>query len=393
MNILLVGKPIPRIKIDEGVPATIYIHALAKELVAMGHDVDVACSYMPNTKLRDYGVMQIGSLSLLKWLPQNVYELWYAFKLGRAIKTLHKNYDIVHFLEAPAPAFFSLLSNKKRSVPFIFSTGRPIDNNLMWHSQGTPFFTRFLSDFMHSYVFRHADKVLTSSKALKTSLVIYCNPNLGKLNALPFISAMPERFYPQPKDKALMQSLGINKHDQVVLCLGEVAPYKNQLTLVKAIAQLIPNFPNLKVLIVGGLNKNYHKTILGYINSNFIESHFIFTGYIKEHRDLVKYHNLADVFALVSVAEGNLPQTVLDAMCCQKPCLVSELPQNREWAREAVATCNPYDVDDVALKLKWLLNNDNMRERLSDNGYRKVLAQHPPRVIAEYTIKVYESIT
>ena len=389
MKILLVGKATPRIVIEKGVPATIYIHTLAEEFISMGHTVDVVCSPLPDTKKQTYGIIEIGNLTLLKHLPKNVYELFYGIKVGLAMRRLHKNYSVVHFLEAPTPAYFSLLFNRKREMPFMFSTGRPIRADLSWHSQGTPFITRMMSNFMHSYVFRHIDKVMTSSKILRTSLIVNLNLRVDKVDPVPFISIQPDLFHPQPKSKTLMQSLGIKEDDKVILCVGEVSPYKNQLTLIKAVASVITDCPKTKLLMVGGIDNKYYKTLINYIKSTSLDSHFLFTGYIKDHSDLPQYYNLADIFALIAEAEGNLPQTVLNAMCCGKPVIVSNLPQSREWAGLNICYVNPYDIKALASTITRLLRSQRLCNELGDSAQKVVIEHHHPKVIAKGILKAY----
>lgn len=388
MNILLIGRATPRIVIQAGVPVTRYIHALAYKFTEMGHEVDVMCSHMPNTRKQRYGVIEVGNLRLLKLLSQNWYELYFGMKVGWALRKLKQNYDVVHFLESPSSAFFSLLFNPFRKTPFMFSSGRPIDNFLRWHNQGASDTVKFTTNFMHSFVSKHMDRVMTSSKALKRSLVKNLNTNGHKITVAPFITALPNLFYPQPKDERLMESLRIKETDNVVLCIGEVSQYKNQLAIIRAIPDVIKEKPDTKFLFVGGINEGYYEILHAFINRFGVEDKVIFTGH-KRVGDLPKYYNLADVFVLLSEAEGNLPQTVIDAMCCNIPVIVSNLLQNSEWAGNSIQYVNPHFPFGVAKKITDTISKGTWYNTSQGKAEKAVLEQHSAENVAGRILRVY----
>ena len=58
----------------------------------------------------------------------------------------------------------------------------------------------------------------------------------------------------------------------------------------------------------------------------------IFPGYIS-HQDLPRYYRMADVFVSPSHVDGS-SVSLMEALACGLPCLVSDIPANKEWVTE-----------------------------------------------------------
>ena len=57
-----------------------------------------------------------------------------------------------------------------------------------------------------------------------------------------------------------------------------------------------------------------------------------FTGYINQE-ELPRYYNEADVYISPSHVDGS-SVSLMEAMACGLPCLVSDIPANKEWVTE-----------------------------------------------------------
>lgn len=76
------------------------------------------------------------------------------------------------------------------------------------------------------------------------------------------------------------------------------------------------------------------------------------------HGELRAIYNAADVFALVSHWEGQ-SKVLLEAMACGLPCVVSDIPANREVDRgmNALLFCNRLDPEDIAAGIQHVIDN------------------------------------
>jgi glycosyltransferase involved in cell wall biosynthesis len=138
--------------------------------------------------------------------------------------------------------------------PFIFSSGKPVSGSeLAFEGQESPFYVRLPGDFMHRYVFRRMTRVTTSSRCLREVLIKRVKVKPDRVSVTPFIAAELDRFYPGVETARLRQELGLTEADRVVLCLGEVSPYKNQLSLVKAVPDIVARHPETKFIFAGAI--------------------------------------------------------------------------------------------------------------------------------------------
>jgi glycosyltransferase involved in cell wall biosynthesis len=401
MKICLIGKSSPRIPPKSGIPVTIYIHTLAEELSRKGHQVDVICAPSSSKKAQIYNIIEVGKPRIFSknFYIQNFYELWFSFSLGLSLRTLQRQnkWDVIHFLENPATAFSALIfaKNDRNMPPFLFSTGIPVSGTeLTWGVQSKRSLIWRTSIALHTYVFRHIDNITTSSHRLKEVMVARTQIDGDKVIVTPLVAAEPEMFHPEISSSALRQKHGLTPDDRVLLCLGELAPYKNQITLLKAMPEIVRKLPVVRLLLVGGINKLYQKELDKSIKAHKLERLVIFTGFVKDYADLPKYYNLAEIYVLLSKAEGNLPKTTLEAMSCGKAIIASDIPQNREGAirGDEMILVNPYDVEAISSAINRLFDDSDLRLQLGANARRTIIEYYTPEVVAKRMVEVYGKI-
>jgi glycosyltransferase involved in cell wall biosynthesis len=77
-----------------------------------------------------------------------------------------------------------------------------------------------------------------------------------------------------------------------------------------------------------------------------------FAGQISQ-KDLPRYYHMADLYISPSHFDGS-SVSLMEALACGLPCLVSDIPGNREWVREGENGWLFRDGDDEALAAKIL---------------------------------------
>ncbi len=89
-------------------------------------------------------------------------------------------------------------------------------------------------------------------------------------------------------------------------------------------------------------------------------------GYIPE-KDLAGLYNLSELLIYPSFYEGfGLPP--LEAMACGTPVIVSNTSAIPEVCGEAAIYVNPMDSDQIAQAIATLLNDNALRNKLSNTG-------------------------
>lgn len=134
-------------------------------------------------------------------------------------------------------------------------------------------------------------------------------------NALDPVEALPGR-------AEARRSLGIGQ--PTIVTVARLAPWKGVDGLIHAFGRLLPQFPSLRLMVVGdGPERSKLERLAGEV-SDQIE----FVG-AQPPQQVWQYLCAADVFALFSTYEG-LPHTVLEAMQAGTPVVVSDAGGNTE---------------------------------------------------------------
>jgi glycosyltransferase involved in cell wall biosynthesis len=94
-----------------------------------------------------------------------------------------------------------------------------------------------------------------------------------------------------------------------------------------------------------------------------------FLGRISDE-ELIDYYHNALFFLYPSLYEGfGIPP--LEAMANGCPVLVSDIAPFREILGDSVLYCNPLDIQSIADGIKTLIENEKIRTRLIEKGYRQ----------------------
>ena len=139
------------------------------------------------------------------------------------------------------------------------------------------------------------------------------------------------------------------------LTLSTIEPRKNLLNTIKAFEKLIEESEDqdLALFICG---KKGWKTDKLFKNEKLSNRNIFFTGFVDEE-DLPVIYSNALALCYVSIYEGfGLPP--LEAMACGTTVLYGDNSSMPEVIGDAGIAADPHDIDDIKLKMKYLLNDD-----------------------------------
>lgn len=112
--------------------------------------------------------------------------------------------------------------------------------------------------------------------------------------------------------------------------VARLIPLKNHFFLTKVLAKVKGN---VRFIFVGAEDKDYD--VRKKAEEEGVRDRILFTGLLPRDEVYRRLYN-ADVYISSSTLEG-LPISVLEAMYCGLPCILSDIPQHRETAGEAAA--------------------------------------------------------
>ncbi len=150
-----------------------------------------------------------------------------------------------------------------------------------------------------------------------------------------------------------------------LLYVGSVYPHKNIERLVEAARSLQPTDYSLQLVIVCGRSVFWEK-LKKKIEEMGAEEIVNLVGFVPDE-ELSTIYRQAEAFIFPSLSEGfGLPG--LEAMAQGTPVAASDIPVFREIYKEAAIYFNPLSPADMADKIKKLLQDKELRQRLKRQG-------------------------
>ena len=173
----------------------------------------------------------------------------------------------------------------------------------------------------------------------------------------------PERFAPSPTQ-------GAPGNERVVIYVGRFSVEKNLARLVEAIARL--RDLRVRLVLVGDGREAGALQRRAALSGARVE----FAGVVP-HGRVPERLAAADCFVLPSLTEGH-PKALIEAMSCGLPCVVSDRGGSRLLIadRETGLTFDPEDIEGLATRIRRVLTDRLLAERLGKAARETVLAEY-----------------
>lgn len=172
--------------------------------------------------------------------------------------------------------------------------------------------------------------------------------------------------------------------DKYLLFLSTLKPSKNIEGLLEALNILISQYPNIQLVIAGKKGWLYEK-IFEKVKSLKLETKVIFTDFVLDV-DIPALMAGAEVFVMPSFWEG-FGITVVEAMACGVPVVVSKVGSLPEVIGDAGVVINPESFQDLAKGIEEAFEN---KEKLIEKGYMQI-KKFSWDNCARQTLKILES--
>ena len=227
-----------------------------------------------------------------------------------------------------------------------------------------------------SDVMAGADLVVTLGLAMKANIVAAGIP-AEKVLIAP--NAVGGAFLHKPLDPAAARrELGLPEDGLYIGTVSSLVAYEGLDDLVGAFALLAPEYPQLRLLIVGdGITK---PSLEQQVRALGLSDRVIFTGRVP--RDLTPlYHQSLDVFVVprkdLDVTRAVTPLKPVEALASARPVVGSDLPALREIIDDGgnglLATAE--DPRELARAISTLLSDESYRAEMGRSGRLTVLAE------------------
>lgn len=172
-----------------------------------------------------------------------------------------------------------------------------------------------------------------------------------------------------PSEALELSSLGILENHQIVGAVGNLRRNKNHTMLIESLAKVIPEYPDVRGLIVGQPIPD-EADLLDSLNARIqqcgLKGRVSLIGFRNDVADLMARFS---IFCLTSNSEGT-PNVVLEAMAASRPVIATRVGGVPDLVRDGVNgfLVERGDVDGLIRAIKTLLDNPQLAEKMGHAG-------------------------
>lgn len=154
----------------------------------------------------------------------------------------------------------------------------------------------------------------------------------------------------------------------VILMVARLVWSKGIKEFLEASALIHKNFPQVEILLVGGLDSNSESLTKEELDQNIESSKIEFIG---EVEDVRPYLERCSIFVLPSYHEGT-PRSVLEAMAVGRPIITTDAPGCRETVIDGYNGFLVPVMNSTVLyeKMRILVEDSKLRERMANNSFK-----------------------
>lgn len=195
-----------------------------------------------------------------------------------------------------------------------------------------------------------------------------------------------ERFSPAPDRAMAKQELGLPGDAIVVGIVGRLVALKRHEMLFAAFEKLVPQWPNLRLLVVGDGGEDRERLIAA-MKAHRYADRILWAGH---QNDLPKYYRAMDLLAAPSEIEG-LSNAVLEAMACAVPVLAHSACGNAEVIEDGLTgfLSDIHDADTLAACIEAPLKDPGWLARCGAGARETVLKRYSMEAMAECYRRLY----
>ncbi len=324
---------------------------------------------------RNYDVYLVSYLSKQRYseVPKMIRDI-------KGLKIIHRKFNFTMKYKFFFPLMVLDLRNLvKRIRPDLLHTGYVLNDGLVGALSGfhpvlsMPYGSDILIEPERSllrrmiikYAIKKADMITCDCETVKNKIIQMTGFEEDKIVIFPWGIEL-DKFYPDSaKSFAIRKKLGWVDKKILIMNRNFEAVYGTQY-FIESLPAILNEEPATRVFIIG--SGSLEKWIRDLVNERGLNKFVTFIGKIPID-EMPYYLNAADIYVSTSLSDGT-SLSLLEAMACGLPVVVTEIPANKEWVINGqngflVPTKNP---GEVSKRVLTLLKNSNIREEMGQKN-------------------------
>lgn len=191
-----------------------------------------------------------------------------------------------------------------------------------------------------------------------------------------------------PIEESCFKQTVKNRDSQTILFFGKIAKMKGVFSLIKAFNLVAKDFPYVKLRLVGGGSIEKAKELVEPCFSDRV----VFSGFMP--REVIMEEIDSSLFCILPSYFETFSMAALEVFARNKALVFTNRATGRELIEDGVngLLVNPDDPMDIAEKIRLLLSDPDLRNRLADNGYEMCRQRFSTSVIIPQIESYYKEV-
>lgn len=358
----------------------IAVQNLAQNLNHKGVKTDILTYNMDYrwSPKNNFEVVEIFGLKVIKVPAINIFSKFPINPIGKffslnvlpmmKLKPLMESYDIIHFHD-----------DIDLSLPFFSSIQKP--KVFHYHTLTATYRNYLRNPFMLNFIKKNFDLHISNSIATREILI-------GKFG---FHENMVKLLYNGVTESMFCPDLA-TKEDNLLLYVGRINERKG----IQILLESLLNIRNpVKLVIIGPVyDKGYFKKVLKLIDIIHSENkHSVkYLGELNQN-DIIKWYQKATISITPSLNEP-FGIVILEALACGTPVVASKVGGIPEIVKNGVngVLVPPKDPEKLAKSIIYLLENNDLRTKMGENGRKTVVKNFAWSRITDKLLEFYSML-
>jgi glycosyltransferase involved in cell wall biosynthesis len=346
----------------------IHVHEMSRMQAAMGHDVTVLTAHTNGRPDEEY----VDGYRVLRFnhsirMVGNTISPTLFFRLME----MRHDYDVIH---AHSHLFFPTnicaLVKKYGSSPLV------ITNHGIMSASAPHWLNVGYMSTLGRWTLNSADRVICYTPLERDRLISEFGVQPNGISVIPN-GVNTDVFSPD-----------CSKRDDTVrriLWVGRYVKGKGVEFLIHAAASLVSEIPNLRLTLIGeGPEEHEIRQLATELR---IDSHIEYLPFMS-YDEMPAQYQRAEMLVLPSLHEG-VPRTMLEAMACGRPVVISEFDHLRHLIDGAGVMFPKADTEALAHALRELLEHPDRADALGESGRNTIIRHNSWRNTVESTLDLY----
>lgn len=372
------------------------VFLLSKELSSLGHEVIVI-----TTKIKDSEELENHEGVAVYRLPCKKYpkleishnaDLYYSFTPSnyKRIKEILKkhNVDIIHAYGQ----FFDLtvlveFAAKSLNIPFVLTIGTRIEHTNKFYNFLLSSVNRVV---LRALIKRSCGNLISLDKQMHDYIIKRYSFPQEKITYIP-IAVDTDIIDRIKKNSKVRDNYGIGK-EELMLSVGTISNLRNPLSLIKAIPDVIRDFPEAKFVFIGDV---YTEAPVNLTAKLDLENNIKFFGRM-EHDKIIELLKVTDIEGHDLEAGLGVGLASLESMASGIPTISSAkednfiLPLLKNW--ENIVLVRPSDSNQISESIKKLFGDKKLRTKIGKNASDLIDKEFSLRIQGKRHQELYEII-